>query len=131
MKRAAAYDTQFLNGRPFMDNLHLVTRIVMINLPADARILCAGAGKGAEALCLASVLPGWQFALLDPSEAMLKVARRPTGAAGVTNRCAFHAGYMESLNAPAPFVAATSFLVSHFNTDTDERLRYFNEFQCA
>jgi tRNA (cmo5U34)-methyltransferase len=34
---------------------------------------------------------------------------------------------MEGLNAPAPFVEATSFLVSHFNTDTDECLRYFNE----
>ncbi|WP_213272039.1 hypothetical protein [Hyphomonas sp.] len=34
---------------------------------------------------------------------------------------------MESLNAPAPFDAAISFLASHFNTDTDECLRYFNE----
>jgi len=125
--RAEAYDTQFLTGRPFMDNLHLVTRIVMTGLPADARILCAEAGTGTEALYLASVFPGWQFTLLDPSEAMLKVARRRTDAAGVTDRCTFHVGYMETLNAPAPFDAATSFLVSHFITDTDERQRYFNE----
>lgn len=125
--RAEAYDTQFQMGRPFMDNLHLVTRIVLAGLPADARILCAGAGTGAEALYLASVFPGWQFTLLDPSEAMLNVARRRTDAAGVSDRCTFHVGYMESLNAPAPFDAATSFLVSHFITDTDERQRYFNE----
>ena len=123
--RAEVYDSQFAAGQAIKDNLHLLTRILLAGLPADARILCAGAGTGAEVLALAAVFPGWRFTLVDPAEAMLKVCRKRTDAAGITDRCTFHAGYVDSLAEAPLHDAATSFLVSHFITDTDARRSYF------
>lgn len=123
--RAEVYDSQFAAGQAIKDNLHLLTRIILSGLPEDARILCAGAGTGAEALALAEIFRSWRFTLVDPAEAMLKVCRKRTDAAGITDRCVFHAGYLESLPDALPHDAATSFLVSHFITDTDARRRYF------
>ncbi|WP_232288441.1 class I SAM-dependent methyltransferase [Anaeromyxobacter sp. K] len=71
------------------DALHLVTRLALGELPAQARILCVGAGTGAELLSLAAAFPGWRFTAVDPSEPMLRRCRAraprprgsPTGAA--------------------------------------------------
>jgi tRNA (cmo5U34)-methyltransferase len=55
---AAAYDERFAKLAPMQDALHLVTQLALAELPADARVLCVGAGTGAELVHLAGALPG-------------------------------------------------------------------------
>ncbi|MCB9759467.1 MAG: class I SAM-dependent methyltransferase [Alphaproteobacteria bacterium] len=125
-ERAEVYDAQFLALRAIKDALHLLLRIHLSGLPDDARILVAGAGTGAEVRFLAPLFPGWRFTLVDPAEGMLAVARRHANAEGFAERCAFHAGYLES--APDGLHdAAISVLASQFLTDVRERQAFFEE----
>lgn len=123
---AEIYDTQFERLHAIKDLLHLLLRVQFAGLPADARILLAGAGTGAEARFLAPLFPGWRFTLVDPSEPMLAVARRHAEAEGFADRCTFHVGLVSSLP-EAPHHAATSILVSHFLTNADERRAFFGD----
>jgi tRNA (cmo5U34)-methyltransferase len=95
-------------------------------LGASARVLLAGAGTGAEARFLAPISPEWRFTLVDPSEAMLAVARRHAQTEGFADRCELHVGLVSSLPSGG-FDAAASVLVSHFLTDAGERQAYFAE----
>lgn len=126
-EHAAIYDSQFGNMAPMRDGLNLTATLALAPLPADAHILCAGAGTGAEVLTLAAAHPGWRFCLADPATAMLAVARQKLDAAGYLGRCTFHDGYLETLEQGARYDGATSLLVSHFLTDTGEREAYFRE----
>ena len=123
---AEVYDRQFEAIRAVTDALHLLLRVRLQALPDDARILVAGAGTGAEVRYLAPIFPGWRFTMVDPSEAMLAVARRHAEAEGFAERCTFHAGFVASLPVEA-HDAATSLLVSHFLTDAGARQSYFED----
>jgi tRNA (cmo5U34)-methyltransferase len=123
---AEAYDRNLERILPIKGALHLLMRWQFSGLPDAARILVAGAGTGAEARFLAPIFPRWRFTLVDPSAAMLDVARRHAVAEAFVDRCEFHAGLVAALEAD-PFDAATSVLVSHFLTDTAERQAYFAE----
>ena len=104
--------------------LHALLRSHFAALPAVAHVLVVGAGTGAEARYLAPLFPGWRFTLVDPSEAMLGVARRHADAEGFADRCTFHAGFVSSVPADG-FDAATSVLVSHFIPVAGDRQAYF------
>lgn len=122
--RAEVYDKQFVPLLPLKDTIHLLVRAHFAKLPADANILVAGAGTGAEVRFLAPLFPGWRFTLADPSAPMLDVARRHAEAEGFAARCTFHAGYVSALP-DTQHDAATSIFVSHFLTDAGERQAYF------
>ncbi|MFJ9452815.1 class I SAM-dependent methyltransferase [Herbaspirillum sp. NPDC101397] len=122
---ASAYDSQWVRLAPFRDALHLLASAVLAGLPADARILCVGAGTGAEILSLAEKFPGWRFTAVEPSAPMLDVFRRKAQEQGIASRCTFHEGYLDSLPSCEPFDAATSLLVSHFILQQDERTGFF------
>lgn len=124
---AARYDERFAALAPIRDALHFLTAMALRDLPEDARVLCAGAGTGAELLALAARYPGWRFVAVDPSAPMLAVCRRRTEAAGISHRCEFHEGYVSDLPAAPRFHAATSLLVSQFITDTSARIAYFRD----
>ncbi|MEN3940822.1 class I SAM-dependent methyltransferase [Prosthecobacter sp. SYSU 5D2] len=124
---AAAYDTNFAKLAPIRDTLHLLTDAVFSPLPANARILCAGAGTGAEIMHLAQKNPGWHFTAVEPSAPMLAVFRRKAEEGGIAARCTFHEGYLESLPPMDAFDAATSLLVSHFILSRTDRVGYFRE----
>lgn len=126
-EHAAAYDERFAGLAPLRDALHLVTAGVLLGLPVDARILCVGAGTGAEILALADRFPGWHFTAVEPSGPMLDVFREKAAAAGILDRCEFHEGYLESLPESPPFHAATSILVSQFVLDPEQRRGFFVE----
>ncbi|PQA88213.1 class I SAM-dependent methyltransferase [Hyphococcus luteus] len=123
---AEAYDARWKPLSPLSEAMHLLSRGALDGLADNARILCAGVGTGAEILYLGKIYPGWRFTGFDPSEAMLGVCRANLDAAGLSDRCELHHGVVDTLPQSAPFDAATSFLVSHFLTDTDERGAFFH-----
>ena len=110
---ADAYDRRNRALAPISSNLHFLSRLVLADLPVDARVLCVGVGTGAEILSLATACPGWSFVGVDPSPEMLAVGRRRLDEAGVMDRCELVEGYAE--DAPlGPFDAVVSLLVAHF-----------------
>lgn len=121
---AEAYDRSLEPILPIKNTLHLLLRWHFASLPADAQVLVVGAGTGAEVRFLAPIFPGWRFTLVDPSAAMLDVARRHAEADGFADRCAFHVGLVTSLD-QGSFDAATSVLVSHFLAAAGDRQAFF------
>lgn len=120
---ADAYDRRNSALAPISDSLHFLVRLVLADLPADARVLCVGVGTGAEILSLATAYPGWSFVGIDPSEEMLAVGRRRLGQAGVLHRCELLHGY--AADAPRDgFDAAVSLLVAHFIKRDDRHAFY-------
>lgn len=124
-KQAASYDQQWRKMAAINGALHLLTSTVLSELPAKANILCVGAGTGAEILYLAQKFPEWHFTAVEPSVAMLDVFRRRAEEEGISSRCVFHAGYLDSLPSNGTFDAATAFLVSQFILERPVRSQFF------
>ncbi|RYD68316.1 MAG: class I SAM-dependent methyltransferase, partial [Verrucomicrobiaceae bacterium] len=80
-EQAAAYDARFAKFAPMRDALHLLAGSILATLPEDARILCVGAGTGAEVLALAQRFPHWRFTAVEPSAPMLELCRQKATAA--------------------------------------------------
>jgi len=126
-QQAAGYDERWAPLAPLRDSLHLQMRLVLQGLPADARILCVGAGTGAELIALARAFPSWRFVAVDPSAPMLEVCKQNAARESITHRCEFHAGYAHELPANLKCDAATTILVSQFLTDRTARVGFFRE----
>ena len=126
-RQAASYDAQWAKTAPIKDCLYFLLESLFSSLPSDARILCVGAGTGAELVHLARRNPGWRFAAVEPSGPMLDVCRRRAEEEGFASRCHFHEGYLDSLPAAEPYAAATCFLVSQFILDQRQRSAFFQE----
>lgn len=124
-EHAAAYDQRFAKLAPMRDALHLVMGAVLADLPAEARVLCVGAGTGHELVHLAGKFPQWRFAVVEPSAPMLDICRRKAGELGLSHRCVFHEGYLDTLPPSAAFDAATSLLVSQFILAPNARADFF------
>ncbi|HEY1172497.1 MAG TPA: class I SAM-dependent methyltransferase [Verrucomicrobiae bacterium] len=124
-QQAATYDQKWSELAPINNALHLLTSAVLLKLPAMANLLCVGAGTGTEILYLAKKFPGWTFTAVEPSVPMLDVFRRRAEEVGISARCTFHAGYLDSLPPGGLFDAATAFLVSQFILDRQERSQFF------
>lgn len=124
-QQASSYDQKWSELAPLNGALHLLTGSVLAKLPREARILCVGAGTGAEILSLAKKFPGWHFTAVEPSAAMLGVFRSRAEKEGISTRCVFHEGYLDSLPSDGLFDAATAFLVSQFMQDRDVRCQFF------
>src|SRR4051812_16571462 len=92
-------------------------------VPADGRVLVIGAGGGLELKTFAQLYPGWTFDGVDPSAAMLQLARQTLGS--LAPRVTLHQGY--TANAPeGPFDGATCLLTLHF-LPLEERRRTLAE----
>ena len=126
-ERASTYDERAAKLAPLRDTLHLLTRLILADLSADARILCVGVGTGLELMYLASEFPQWQFTAVDPAPAMLDTCRQKAEASGIAARCTWHEGYLDSLPVSEPFDAATCLLVSHFLMPPDQRRNLFSQ----
>lgn len=124
-RQAATYDERWARTAPLRDALHFLLEALFARLPRDARVLCIGLGTGEEMLHLATRFPRWTFAAVEPSGAMLDVCRRKVAAAGFTSRCHFHEGYLDTLEVPGVFDAATCFLVSQFILEPAARVDFF------
>src|SRR5690606_38386492 len=102
-QQAAGYDTQWARMAPIRQSLHFLLETVFADLPDDARLLCVGAGTGAEIAHLARRFPRWRFLALDPAPAMIEACRARAGRDGFADRCEFHAGVVETLPDTAAF----------------------------
>lgn len=124
-QQAATYDARWAKTAPIRDALHLLLEAVFAPLPAQARVLCVGAGTGEEMAWLASRFPGWTFTAVDPSGAMLEACRSKADQGGFVARCRFHEGYLDSLPPQDAFDAATCLLVSQFILAPEARTGLF------
>lgn len=124
-QQASNYDERWARTAPIRDALHFLLEAVFAGLPADARILCVGAGTGEEMDYLARRFPRWTFTAVEPSGAMLEVCRGKAERGGFASRCRFHEGYLDSLPAQDAFDAATCFLVSQFILEQEARAAFF------
>lgn len=126
-QQSSSYDTQWLKLSAFRDGLHILVASLFRSLPKQARILCVGAGTGAEIHFLSDGFPGWTFVAVEPSAGMVRAARERAESFGYLDRCTFHQGYLEGLPGTRPFDAATCFLVSQFILDKGEREAFFRQ----
>lgn len=124
-KSAAAYDDRFAKISAVRDSLLLLVRAAFADLPADARLLCVGAGTGQEMLALAPHFPRWHFTAVEPSAPMMALCQRRAAEHGFADRCTFHTGYLDTLPPSEPFHAATCLLVSHFLVAKEARRTFF------
>jgi tRNA (cmo5U34)-methyltransferase len=126
-KVAAGYDQQWSKLAPLRETLNLLMGAVLADVRDDARILCVGVGTGSELVALAQRFPGWRFTGVEPSTPMLEVCLRKVEDSGVSSRCEFHGGYLDTLPQSEPFDAATSLLVSQFLLERESRIGFFRE----
>ena len=124
-QQAASYDERWAKTAPIREALHFLLEAVFAELPADARLLCIGAGTGEEIAYLARRFPQWTFTAVEPSGAMLDVCRDKAVKGGFASHCEFHEGYLESLPGRDRFDAATCFLVSQFILEPEARMAFF------
>ena len=124
---APFYDERATKLASVRDTLNFLVRLALADLPNESRILCVGAGTGAELFDLARAFPGWRFTAVEPSPDMLEICRQKADDAGITSRCEFHEGYLDSLPRTELFNAATSILVSQFLTDPNQRRDFFHQ----
>ncbi|EZP69569.1 Methyltransferase type 12 [Sphingomonas paucimobilis] len=104
---------------PGYADLHRMTMLLLAErAPQDADILVYGAGGGLELKAFAEGQPGWRLVGVDPSAAMLDLARKILGP--LLTRVDLRRGYMEA--APqGPFDGVACLLTLHF-LDQGERL---------
>jgi tRNA (cmo5U34)-methyltransferase len=122
---AANYDKGNAIFAPIRDSLNFVIRTILAELPTDARILCIGVGTGSELIDLAQAFPQWQFTAVEPAAAMLDICRQKVEQCGMSSRCTFHEGYLDSLPGSDTFDAATCLFVSQFLLQPEERRNFF------
>lgn len=124
-QQAASYDQQWHKLAPLRETLQLLMGAVFADLPEDANMLCVGVGTGSEMFSLAQRFPGWRFTAVEPSSGMLSVCRQRAEELGMTERCTFHEGYLDSLPAAQSFHGATALLVSQFLMERETRCDFF------
>ena len=109
---------------PGLPDLHRMAMLLLAErAPAAADILVVGAGGGLELKAFAEAQPDWRFVGIDPSAAMLDLARRVLGPLGA--RVDLRRGFIDGAP-PGPFDGATCLLTLHF-LPRQERLHTLRE----
>ena len=105
--RAAHYDTQAavaLAGGQALYELGACALASQLDGHAAASLLFVGLGTGAELVPYNKLdVPDWRFTGVDPSDAMLSVARGRLATEGLLSRTHLHVGELSSLPPEAPF----------------------------
>ncbi|MCY0992107.1 class I SAM-dependent methyltransferase [Nannocystis sp. ILAH1] len=121
--RAAHYDTQAavaLAGVQAMYELGVSALASQLDGQEAASLLFVGLGTGAELVPYGQFdVPGWRFTGVDPSDAMLAVARERLAAEGLLSRTHLHVGELHSLPPGPPFDGAQMLGVLHHVPETE------------
>lgn len=123
---ARRYDERNSQLGELSAGMHFAIRLVLDDLPSDARILCIGVGTGAEILSLARSHADWRFVGVDPSAEMLAVCREKLTSAGLLDRCELITGYIDDVPADKGFDAIVTVMVAHFISRDDRPNFYRN-----
>jgi tRNA (cmo5U34)-methyltransferase len=120
----SSYAADAVRKVPGLSDLHRMTAQLLAEHASDeAQVLVVGAGGGLELVAMAAARPGWRFTGVDPSAAMLDLARDAT--APYAQRVDLLTGTVD--HAPlGPFDGATCLLTLHF-MDRAERLHTLRE----
>ncbi|RYC28402.1 class I SAM-dependent methyltransferase [Ciceribacter ferrooxidans] len=109
---------------PGLADLHKMTTLLLAErAPGAADVLVVGAGGGLEIKAMAEMRPDWRFTGVDPSPAMLDIARK------TTSRCVerTHLIHGTAVDAPdGPFDGTVCLLTLHF-LEWHERLETLRE----
>lgn len=125
---AKSYDENNRRLAPIAENMHFLIRLILNDLPPQARILCVGVGTGAEIISLAEAYPEWTFVGVDPSKDMLDVCHERLVSLGISERVELVQGYVYNTPNNAVFDAVLSILVGHFVPQT-ERHDFYRHMQ--
>jgi len=124
---AAVYDDK--GPKRFVPGYGVFQQLIPLLLDAelgdDASVLVMAAGGGAELTALAATRSSWRLTGVDPSPAMLDLARRKLSQADAA-RVDLVQGF--AADAPGgPFDAATSCLIMAFIPDDGDKLDYLQQ----
>ncbi|NTX11739.1 methyltransferase domain-containing protein [Myxococcus sp. CA056] len=129
--RAAHYDAQAainLAGAQAMYELGVSALTAQLDGQEAASLLFVGMGTGTELMpYLRFDVPGWSFTGVDPSEAMLDVARKRLEAEGLLSRTHLHVGELRTLPPGPPFDGAQMMGVLHHVEGEEARLELLRE----
>lgn len=121
--RARTYDQNTaiaLAGSTVAYELGASALTAMLDERHDASVLFVGVGTGAELVAFDRFdVPNWRFTGVDPSAAMIDVARERFRSSDVSSRTRFHVGELHTLEDSAPFDGAQMMGVLH-HVDGDE-----------
>lgn len=107
----------------YADMQRMAMLLLAERVPANAKVLVLGAGGGLELKVFTESQPEWSFDGVDPSAAMLELARQTLG--NLADRTRLHEGLID--NAPeGPFDGAVCILTLHF-IERAERARTLQE----
>lgn len=113
---------------PGVDALYRCIRAICdAKLEQDANILIVGVGGGREIEALAASPKHYRLTGIDPSDAMLDVAREYVTSAEASERVELIQGLTADLPETANFDAATSILVMHFLPDDGSKEAYLGD----
>ncbi len=73
-QRAASYDKQIAKLTPRRDTLNFMIRMVLLELPVDARIHCIGTDS--KLIVLAQAFPTWRFTAVESAAPRLDICRQ-------------------------------------------------------
>ena len=129
--RAAHYDTQAsvtLAGFQAAYELGVSALTAQLDGQDAASLLFVGLGTGAELRPYTRFdVPGWRFTGVDPSDAMLAVARQRLEAEGLLSRTHLHVGELRTLPPGPPFDGAQMMGVLHHVEGEEARLKLLRE----
>jgi tRNA (cmo5U34)-methyltransferase len=129
--RAAHYDTQAsvnLAGCHAAYELGVSALTAQLDGQDTASLLFVGLGTGAELMPYTRFdVPGWRFTGVDPSDAMLAVARERLETAGMLSRTHLHVGELRTLPPGPPFNGAQMMGVLHHVEGEEARLELLRE----
>ncbi len=119
---------RYVEGPPrmvpgFADLQRMAMILLAERAPDSAQVLVLGAGGGLEIKAFAEAQPSWSFDGVDPSAAMLDLARKTLGEFSARTR--LHQGLID-VAPEGPFDAATCLLTLHF-IEREERRRTLKE----
>lgn len=129
--RAAHYDTQVsvnLAGGHAAYELGVSALTAQLDGQDAASLLYVGLGTGAELMPYSRFdVPGWRFTGVDPSDAMLAIARERLEVEGLLSRTHLHVGELHTLPPGPPFDGAQLMGVLHHVEGEESRLALLRE----